>query len=449
MPDSAAWTLSGIEPADNTFRDAGEEVHRAFWKWIAAIGIDRFHWRCNQGIGANGQALTPIAASTARRGRKRSYTGLGNAGNPPLVPALGLSRTEALLKGRGFADHAEWYWTVDPVTGLHWGQMMLWHAAGGNGRYPVRNVIGWSQADIAWLRAQGATWWYAHQHGQAVARAMNELETTRDKFPRLAAAAPAPGFFKVAKGARTDVKNAVFSNGAAAVSARAIAEGNSTGFRVTSGGWGSKGGGKATPKTPKPPVKRAAMKQAAPPKPKPAPPVAPPPPKPQTGADRRDLAAWTVKHTAGIPAIKDGHSLIEKGTSAAQAKNIPAAFVFNTQGHRAIALNESHPYWDDPAAWMAQARASQWLASDNPEHPVHHEIGHALHYARVGHGDYIAIRNTYFTVQQRDLIERQVGRYAATEPQEFVAEVYAARKAGVTFEPEVLALYNHFRGPTP
>ena len=93
MPDSAAWTLSDIAPNDNTFRDAGEAVHREFWRYIASIGVDRFHWRCNQGIGASGEPLTPIAASTARRGRKRSYTGLGNAGNPPLVPALGLSRT--------------------------------------------------------------------------------------------------------------------------------------------------------------------------------------------------------------------------------------------------------------------------------------------------------------------------------------------------------------------
>ena len=189
MADSSAWTLFGIEPPDNTFRDSGEDVHRAYWRWIAAVGVDRFHWRCNQGLGSNGEPLTPIAHSTWLKGRKRSYTGLGNANNPPLVPALGLSRFESLLKGRGFIDHAEWYWTVDPVTGLHWGQVAIWQAEGGGGRYPESNVIGWSPADVAWLQDSGHTWWYAFRNGHKLAEAMATLEVARDKFPRHAAAA--------------------------------------------------------------------------------------------------------------------------------------------------------------------------------------------------------------------------------------------------------------------
>ena len=40
---------------------------------------------------------------------------------------------------------------------------------------------------------------------------MSTLETARDKFPRMPAAVVTPGMFKVSKGERTDVHNAVFS----------------------------------------------------------------------------------------------------------------------------------------------------------------------------------------------------------------------------------------------
>jgi hypothetical protein len=253
MPE-AAWTLYNVMPADNTFRDAGDAVHKAAWDYAAKIGIDRFHWRCNQGLDNKGKPLTPIAESTRRRGRNRSYTRLGNGGNPPLVPALGLSRFEALLVGMGFADHAEWHWAVDPVTGLDWGQVASWHAEGGGGRYPKRNVIGWSQDDIGWFRWVMGQWEYARRHGQKVAEAMATLEVTRDKFPRVVAPAPGHGFFKVRKGERIDVEHSVGSIGTAEMSARAIAEGNATGFRVTPGGRSSRGGGRAAPPRPAPTV---------------------------------------------------------------------------------------------------------------------------------------------------------------------------------------------------
>ncbi len=52
-------------------------------------------------------------------------------------------------------------------------------------------------------------WWYAHQHGMAVARAMNEVESCQDKFP--SAPAVASGKFKVT--GRVDVENVTFGLG--------------------------------------------------------------------------------------------------------------------------------------------------------------------------------------------------------------------------------------------
>jgi GNAT superfamily N-acetyltransferase len=261
MADSAAWTLDGIAPPDNTYRDAGEEPHRAFWRFIGKKGEERFRWRCNQGLDKDGVPLTPIRESTRRKGRWRSHTGRGSADHPPLVPALGLSRFEELLTSRGFVDHAEWYWTTDPVSGRHWGQVALWHAQGA-GLLPVRNVIGWSKADIAWLRQEGATWWYAYQHGQRVAAAAAVLQLPFDRQPQ-----------RIAVVGRTDIEYATFGIGADRErTARAIEEGFHTGFRQLPprGRTGGRQSPRPVPAAEPPLVKVAAMKPASPPKKAPA-----------------------------------------------------------------------------------------------------------------------------------------------------------------------------------
>jgi hypothetical protein len=247
--ESAAWTLYGIQPPDNTFRDSPEEVHRAFWRYIAQAGVARFRWRCNAGLDRHGAGLAGIAESTFRRGRWRSHTGRGNALNPPLSPALGRSRTEELIRGRGFIDHAEWYWLVDPVTGLHWGQMMLWHREG-SGHLPVRDVIGWSRDDIAELRHLGQEWWYHFQHGVLLKAAVEKLNLPHPKT----GAIPPPKFEVTGD---TDLSKYTFGiEGTKERTERAIAEGYHSGFsRKTPGG-------KAYNQTPPPP----------PPKPVPAPP---------------------------------------------------------------------------------------------------------------------------------------------------------------------------------
>ena len=228
--ESAAWTLYGIEPADNTYRHAGEEVHRAFWRYIAQAGVARFRWRCNAGLDRHGEGLTGIKESTFRRGRWRSHTGMGNALNPPLVPASGRSRTEELIRGRGFRDHAEWYWLVDSVTGLHWGQVMLWHREGA-GHLPVRDVIGWSEDDIAELRRLGQEWWHHFQHGALIKAAVERLNLPQPKT----GAIPPPKFEVTG---RIDIEHATFGiGGERERTARAIAEGYHSGFsRKTPGG---------------------------------------------------------------------------------------------------------------------------------------------------------------------------------------------------------------------
>ena len=227
MADSAAWTLSGIAPPDNTYRDAGDDTHRSFWRFISQRGVERFRWRCSAGLDRNGAGLAPISARTRQRGRWRSHTGQGTPDNPPLSPALGKSRTPDLIRGRGFPDHAEWHWGFDEVSGRNWGQVMLWHRAGA-GHLPQRDVIGWSADDLAWLRTEGAKWWYAYQHGQRVAAAGAELGLPTEH--REAFHPEPPKKIKVV--GRTDIEYATFGiGGNRERTARAIEEGYHTGFR--------------------------------------------------------------------------------------------------------------------------------------------------------------------------------------------------------------------------
>ena len=259
MPDSAAWTLDSIAPPDNTFRDAPEDVRRAFWRFIAARGVDRFRWRCGMGLDRHGVGLAPISERTRRKGRWRSHTGQGTADNPPLVPALGRSRTEDLIRGRGFQDRAEWYWATDEVTGKHWGQVMLWHRQGA-GHLPVRDVIGWSEDDIAWLRQQGATWWYAVRNGMAVAEQAQRLELEPERFKMLAGKGPV----KFKRTGRTDLENFTFGiGGNKERSRRAIEEGFSTGFRQLRPERGPRGTPRPKP-APKPMIPRPPIPRGVP-----------------------------------------------------------------------------------------------------------------------------------------------------------------------------------------
>jgi hypothetical protein len=177
--DSFAFRLRGIEPKDATFRSAGEEVHRAFWRFIAAEGVTLFRQRCERGLDRHGSRVYRISAATRTKGPDRSYPGLGEA-DEPLVPAHGLSRTEDLLRGRGFSDHAEWHWVTDPHTGLHWGRVLHWHRIGAR-QLPVRDVIGWSVEDRLELARRGQEWWHHWQTGKRLARAAMRAELPAPK----------------------------------------------------------------------------------------------------------------------------------------------------------------------------------------------------------------------------------------------------------------------------
>jgi hypothetical protein len=165
---SFAFRVDGIEPADDpVWRLADESVRRAFWRAVVGYVLEAKDRELASGLDRFGEDLIPIAASTRARGRMRSHTGLGSAGNPPLTPANALSRTRALLTGRAMDGYAEFFWTTDDVTGLPWGQVLGWHREGA-GPLPVRDVIGLAPQSLSTVKARADRWWANYKAGHPV-----------------------------------------------------------------------------------------------------------------------------------------------------------------------------------------------------------------------------------------------------------------------------------------
>jgi len=375
VAESFAFRLRGIEPTDNTFRGSDESVKRAFWAFVARKGLEVFRRRCNRGLDRFGRPLIPIAESTRRRGRWRSHTGQGTADNPPLVPAMGLSRTEELLRGRGFVDHAEWHWAVDEVTGKHWGRILGYHRAGlGRGLY--RDVIGWSDDDVAELRQYGAVWWHGYRNAIAVAEAAERLELPAERMKQLATREPVR--FRVT--GRIDIDRFTFGIGAQRETVRrSIDEGYFSGFRQL----GKPRPPAAAAAKPRPKPRPPAVLHAASLKPKPA--AAPAPaPKPQPATPPPDLAEF-ARRVLEVAATVD-----ESGRFGPDKVFISAAWaayvrrygpIGLTEFKRLLALATNARYLDLSRANMVEAMDAATVAASETTHPL--GIGE-WHFVRLG-----------------------------------------------------------------
>jgi hypothetical protein len=70
------------------------------------------------------------------------------------------------------------------------------------------------------------------------------------------------------------------------------------------------------------------------------------------------------------------------------------------------------------------------------DHLAYHELGHALHRDSLGKDAFIAGMGDKFPKNYEPLIRDAVGNYAATNPAELVAEVYAGLRGGRQFDPD-------------
>jgi len=137
------------------------------------------------------------------------------------------------------------------------------------------------------------------------------------------------------------------------------------------------------------------------------------------------------KQTPWLPATIKGNS-----------RSRTVAFVaLNTQtGGRRLQVNSSHPRWATPIKSSIEGRRTGDFASAKPAHVINHEIGHAKH-RTMGRQQQFQLGDTR--------IARRVSKYAATNANEFVAEVRGARKVGSRFDAQIMSRYRKYSGLSP
>ncbi|GAB4422305.1 MAG: hypothetical protein OHK0011_01110 [Turneriella sp.] len=128
--------------------------------------------------------------------------------------------------------------------------------------------------------------------------------------------------------------------------------------------------------------------------------------------------------------------------------NVPAFFrQSRTNGiPGSIFINPRAHFWADSITQAKLEFNRGWWSSDDPLHVLHHEIGHFLHNYSLGNDVYQFFKETPLTTRQISVINTEVSEYATENPLEFVAETYAALRAGRKFSEELLRLYSHFGG---
>lgn len=120
-----------------------------------------------------------------------------------------------------------------------------------------------------------------------------------------------------------------------------------------------------------------------------------------------------------------------------------------------ITITTNSKFWDDPEGKLAELKASGFFSGDDPNHPMIHEFGHYLHakvFTEDRWGYTFTVNGRTFSQKSFDepgssATAKKVSRYGATSPHEFVAEAYAAMRAGTVFDDDVMDLYRLYGGP--
>lgn len=153
-------------------------------------------------------------------------------------------------------------------------------------------------------------------------------------------------------------------------------------------------------------------------------------------AGRADIGALVVKglqqaKAAGmtLPAAVQVERVIDRRTGRPSPDTVAQA------DGRTMIINSDCPDWRDMRKAVREAHDGKVYSSSDPRHPVFHEAAHC-HFNAVG-PDW---RNAPLDPRDRQVAARVSGR-AKRNKDEFVAEVTAARMAGVRYDDEVMALY--------
>jgi hypothetical protein len=114
-----------------------------------------------------------------------------------------------------------------------------------------------------------------------------------------------------------------------------------------------------------------------------------------------------------------------------------------------IVFNPDHEAWGDIVRFMRLHE--RYYSTQDPQHLVRHELGHAMHYRALSSSPEDRDRIWYLEglkIDQTRIAKKVSGR-ATWNSKEFVAEVYAGLWAKMPYDDEVLTLFRDFGGVTP
>ena len=197
-PEDVAFSLASPAIRNRFHAEAGRVAARV-WDASRAKGLDRL-----------GRPLAPIAPATveARRRNRNPVTGqkpyspMGRASAtaPPLTPVGSSSRTRSYLRHRTAPGRGVWFWhKFDAHTRHYWGEILARHGRGFVQRFrsgfrfvPPRDVLGFSEAELAAIRDHMARWWAARQPRAVPTRPLR-IEAPPAPTKRQQRRQPAPG----------------------------------------------------------------------------------------------------------------------------------------------------------------------------------------------------------------------------------------------------------------
>ena len=148
-----------------------------------------------------------------------------------------------------------------------------------------------------------------------------------------------------------------------------------------------------------------------------------------------------IKHGAAVP---DG---IVVDSSYFEGRDILSRFAVYRGEQDTIVVNPRSKLFRagmaDARYFMGTYKEKRFTSTDSVMHAIRHELSHCAHW----HHDQRSYKVKEFEdPSHRELAGSQVSRYAAQDPQEFVAEVRAALLDGKGFSDEVMKLYSHYSG---
>lgn len=120
----------------------------------------------------------------------------------------------------------------------------------------------------------------------------------------------------------------------------------------------------------------------------------------------------------------------------------PAGYIAETEE---IVVNTSYRHWPNFQELLSLRARQGRISSDDPDYVIFHEIAHHMVKANLGLDEYRRLGSSRLLAEEVPFAE-SVSQYAATEPLEFVAEVFPLIMSGRQVSKAVLRIYYKYGG---